>query len=186
MALEWLAGVMGEAYTPELEAAIEKELGKHFVPRASFNEINTKLKDANSQLGELESLKTAKATAEASVLDLQKQLKNKDLDVAIGAVLDSAHVVSRKAVLPLLDMSKVKLNDKGEVEGVTEQLEALKKTEPWIISQAGAANGRMRSQLPLSGASSTLPGGSSLTQEAASANADAFMNGLLRGDRENA
>lgn len=90
MALEWLKTILGDAYTPEIDAAVSQEIGKGFVAKADFNEKNTKVKELTAEVGQLrgtieardqqlEDLK--KSTGDNA--ELQKQIdtltqKNKD------------------------------------------------------------------------------------------------------------
>lgn len=43
--------------------------------------------------------------------------------------------------LKLADLSKVKLNDEGEVEGADELMEAMKKAKPYLFGEPSSSNG---------------------------------------------
>jgi hypothetical protein len=151
MALEWLKGVMGESHTPELETAIEKELGKHFVSRVDYNELNGKYRTANAKALDYDSVVKERDTARTD-LDTEKAARQKDkLESKIDGALTAAGARNPKAVAALLDLTKVKLNDKGDLEGLKEQLDPLKKSDPWAFQTSSST----KSQAPLGGSSSS-------------------------------
>ena len=54
MKLLWLKEIIGEAYTEEMDAAACQAIGKDFVARADFNAKNTRVKELEAQVGQLE------------------------------------------------------------------------------------------------------------------------------------
>ncbi|MDE6590589.1 MAG: phage scaffolding protein [Oscillospiraceae bacterium] len=57
--LEWLKTILGDAYTPEIDAAVSQEIGKGFVSRTDFNAKAAKITELEAQVGQLtESAKT--------------------------------------------------------------------------------------------------------------------------------
>ena len=44
--LEWLKNILGEDYTDEVDAKVSAEIGKNFVTKADFNQVNTAKKKA--------------------------------------------------------------------------------------------------------------------------------------------
>lgn len=54
MKLLWLKEIIGEAYTEEMDAAACQAIGKDFVARADFNVKNTRVKELEAQVGQLE------------------------------------------------------------------------------------------------------------------------------------
>lgn len=54
MKLLWLKEIIGEAYTEETDAAACQAIGKDFVARADFNAKNTRVKELEAQVGQLE------------------------------------------------------------------------------------------------------------------------------------
>ena len=57
--LEWLKTILGDAYTPEIDTAVSREIGKGFVSRADFNTKAAKVTQLEAQVGQLtESAKT--------------------------------------------------------------------------------------------------------------------------------
>lgn len=168
MALEWLGALLGDAATPEVEKAIEQEIGKYFVARKDFNDLNGKFKDANARASEVEVLKTAKEAAESKLTEAQQARQNLVKDHAIETALIRANAVNPKAVKALMDLDKVTLDDKGVVVGLQDQLDSLKKTEPWAFQS-------FTGQLPLSGSPENG------TTPATAGTPDDKINQLLRG-----
>ena len=71
--LEWLKNILGEAYTDEVDAKVSAEIGKNFVSKADFNQVNTAKKKAEDDVKardqQLEDLK--KSTGDAAALQEQ-------------------------------------------------------------------------------------------------------------------
>ena len=44
--LEWLKNILGEDYTDEVDAKVSAEIGKNFVTKADFNQVNIAKKKA--------------------------------------------------------------------------------------------------------------------------------------------
>ena len=54
MKLLWLKEIIGDAYTEDTDAAACQAIGKDFVARADFNAKNTRVKELEAQVGQLE------------------------------------------------------------------------------------------------------------------------------------
>ena len=67
--------------------------------------------------------------------NLNAQLSETKLNGALDNALNSANVRNTKAVRGLLNMDTIKLNDKGELEGVNDQLDSLKKTDSYLFDE---------------------------------------------------
>ena len=52
MALDFLKGILGDAYTEDIDARVSAEIGKAFVAKGDFDAKNTELKAAKAQLAE--------------------------------------------------------------------------------------------------------------------------------------
>ena len=57
------------------------------------------------------------------------------LNSAVDSELGKAKVRNTKAAKALLNMDEVKLNDKGEVEGLDNQISSLQKTDGYLFDQ---------------------------------------------------
>ena len=47
--LDWLKGILGDAYTDEVDQKVSAEIGKHFVAKTDFNTLNETKKDSRSR-----------------------------------------------------------------------------------------------------------------------------------------
>lgn len=53
MKLQWMKDILGDAYTDEMDAKVSEALGERFVARADFNEKNSKVKELETQVAQL-------------------------------------------------------------------------------------------------------------------------------------
>lgn len=145
-------GLTEEQATKVLEAHTTTINGK-YIPKERFDEVNTKVKqletsvserdkqldDLKKSTGDVEALKNQiqtlqndnKTKEEAYKVELSNLKKNNALDLA----LTGAKVKNSKAIKALLDDGKIKLKDDGTLEGLTEQLEAIKKSDAYLFEE---------------------------------------------------
>lgn len=145
-------GLTEEQATKVLEAHTTAINGK-YIPKERFDEVNTKkqqletsvserdkqLEDLKKSTGDVEALKTQiqtlqndnKTKEEAYKVELSNLKKNNALDLA----LTGAKVKNNKAIKALLDGEKIKLKDDGTLEGLSEQLEAIKKSDAYLFEE---------------------------------------------------
>lgn len=97
------------------------------------------MKSLKKQAGDNEELSNKYAELQSKYKDdtakLSEQLSETKLNGALDSVLNSAKVRNTKAVRGLLNMDNIKLNDKGEIEGVSDQLESLKKSDGYLFDE---------------------------------------------------
>lgn len=71
--LEWLKNILGDGYTDEVDAKVSAEIGKNFVSKADFNQVNAAKKKAEDDVKtrdqQLETLK--KSTGDTAALQEQ-------------------------------------------------------------------------------------------------------------------
>ena len=133
----------------EQVAKIHEDYGKNYVTKAQFNERAGELKHEKEErektakaLDDLKKQHESDADFQKQIAELQKAAKDREaeyakqveqmkLDSAIDKALTGAKVRNTKAARALLDMADAKLNDKGEVEGLSAKIEALKKSDGW-------------------------------------------------------
>ena len=131
--LEWLKTILGDHYTEDIDKQISAEIGKGFVARADFNSKNDELKTANDTIKELQ--EAAKKFDGQDVEGLKNQLSTLqtkyDTDIAavrkasaIDIALANSKAKSGKAAGKL---------DGDKLLGFDDQLEALKKSDPWLF-----------------------------------------------------
>lgn len=145
-------GLTEEQATKVLEAHTTAINGK-YIPKERFDEVNTKkqqletsvaerdrqLEDLKKSTGDVEALKTQiqnlqndnKTKEEAYKIELSNLKKTNALDLA----LTGAKVKNNKAIKALLDSDKIKLKDDGTLEGLADQLEAIKKTDAYLFEE---------------------------------------------------
>ena len=133
----------------------QKSIDGNYIPKATFEAERQKVKDANAiiaerdkQITELGSFKgtaeelqkkvdelttannTAKTEYEAK---LTKMAQENSLKLAIA---DKVHNV--EDILPKLDVTKITFKDGAVVAGLVEQMEALKKSNPYYFKEDNA------------------------------------------------
>lgn len=118
-----------------------------YVPKNRFDEVNEAKKNAESLVKErdsqIERLKAATAnneTLKAQIIELQEnnkkaveakdaEIKKIKLDNAVNTALIGAGAKNVKAVLPFIELENVDFDENGNIKGLTEQIDDLKKAE---------------------------------------------------------
>jgi len=131
-----------EELAAKVESASAEEL-KGFIPKGRFDEVNNDLKTVKESVSErdkqIEELKKSSGDSEAlkkQIEEIQAANKKKDeehaaeirnlkINAAIDTALTEAKAKNLKAAKALLDMDKIKLDDKGEISGLSEQIKSL-------------------------------------------------------------
>lgn len=147
--LDWLKTILGDAYTEDIDAKVSAEIGKNFVSKVDFNQVNTAKKKAEDDVKardqQLEDLKKSTGDVDAlkrQITDLQTQnaadkqaheaeLARIRLDNAVEAALATAgakNVTAAKALLADF-LKDAKVADDGTVKGLTAEIETLAKAE---------------------------------------------------------
>lgn len=142
---------ISEQLAVKAEAASQEEL-KGFVPKTRFNEVNDEKKkleqDVRDRDSQLETLKNSTGNVEEmkkQIADLQKankdaadlhaaEIKQLKIDAAVDAALTSAKAKNTTAVKALLkDLDKAELAEDGTIKGLSEQIEALQKSDEYLF-----------------------------------------------------
>lgn len=133
----------------------QKSIDGNYIPKATFEAERQKVKDANAIIAErdkqitelgsfkgtaeelqkkVEELTTANNTAKAEYeAKLTKMAQENSLKLAIA---DKVHNV--EDILPKLDVTKITFKDGAVVAGLVEQMEALKKSNPYYFKEDNA------------------------------------------------
>lgn len=137
--------------TEEQAKKVMDSLDGNYVTKARFNEVNKEnsalkksVSDRDKQLEDLKKSSGDNATLQQQIADLQKQnaeqqkahdeeLAKLKLDNAVELALSGANARNGKAVMAMLDMSKVKIGEDGKLSGFDEQIEALKKSDAYMF-----------------------------------------------------
>lgn len=155
---EILTQLFGEAVTDENFAKFKEELGKRFVAKADYNAKLKEIEGLNGQIAQRdEQLKTLQDNA-GSNKELQDQLKqlqedNKaaekafqerlaevKLNAAIDNALVKANALDAELVKVKLDKGSIVLKEDGGLEGLSEQLDAVKKDFGFLFKSENAVH----------------------------------------------
>lgn len=137
----------------QFEEELNKLLPETWKPANIYNELNEKYKLLETQKGEAdkllkeateaknasddfkakyeELLKTQKADKEKYEADLLANRKSYAIDLALA----KAGARNNKAVKALLDDTKISVDDKGDLIGLNEQLDAVKKDNDYLFEK---------------------------------------------------
>lgn len=161
--MEFLKGIISdELYTQLSEALKDKKevklgnlAGGEYVGKGKFDAqateitgLKTQLKDANKQIEDfkgmdIEGIKKAaddwKVKAEKAESDAQKQISELQFNHSLEAELSKAGARNPKTIKALLDMDKLK-NADGNIIGLKEQLDNLKKDESYLFNESNSNN----------------------------------------------
>ena len=147
--MEWLKNILGDGYTDEVDAKVSAEIGKNFVSKADFNQVNAAKKKAEDDVKtrdqQLETLKKSTgdtAALQEQITTLQTQnaeakktyeaeLARVRLDGAVEAALTAAGAKNNTAVKALLAdfLKDAKLDDSGAVKGLAAEIDTLAKAD---------------------------------------------------------
>lgn len=151
--MEWLKELLknaGVENVEEVEKNIAKELPKYFKPANVFNEVNEKLKNANSEIETLKATQTSIQTEyenykKGSISQANYEAKKKEiednskaeiekvrLESKIDLAINNAKARNVKSVKANLDLSKIKL-DGDKLLGFEDQIEALKESDAYLF-----------------------------------------------------
>ena len=135
----------------EFESELNKSLAHDWTPKSVFNELNEKHKLADSQLKEvqtqLETLKTKAGLSDEykaqidqltadhakAKSDFDKQIADMKFDYALTSALSGAKARDAKLVQAVLDRTKLSLKDDGSIDGLDEQLKAVKESHSYLF-----------------------------------------------------
>ena len=149
---EYLKETLGDAYTDDIDKEVGKQLGADYVPKHTYAEQSTKLKNAETQNAEASKQLDELKKAAGNNADLQKQIETfrtentqlkesheKELqgirfDHALSSALTASGAKNARAVKGFLDMEKLSL-DGENIIGLAEQLDAAKKDAPYLFEE---------------------------------------------------
>ena len=124
--------------------------------QSQIAERDKDLKTLKKQAGDNEELtnqyKSLQSKYKQDTENLSKELQQTKLNGAVDSALSKAKVRNSRAAKALLNMDEVKLNDKGEVEGLDDQISSLQKTDGYLFDQ-----GSKEPYQPQGGGSKTDP-----------------------------
>lgn len=119
---DFLKKILGEVYDGEVQEKIDEELGKLISPSEEPEEINRE----EELLKEIEQLKS---THSNEILKIK-------IDGKVDALLEKYGAKNYKAVSSLLDYDKISVDETGDVQGVSEQLDVLKQSDGFLFADS--------------------------------------------------
>lgn len=137
--------------TDEQVAKISEDYGKNYVSKSQFNEKNEALKNAEKEKGELskqieglkktndsnaelkKQIEAMQATAKTMETEHAAQLAQMKLDAAVERSLTAAKAKNTKAARALLDLKDAKLDEKGEVIGLSDKIKELQESDAYLF-----------------------------------------------------
>lgn len=140
--------------TEEQATAIIEDYGKNYVTKSQFNEKNEKYKQlkseietTRSEINKLTESETANETLKAQIKELQdkaaerdtqyaQQIKDMQVDNGINTAILQCGVKNPKILTSLLNKQAIELKEDGTITGLTEQIEALKESDPYLFVEA--------------------------------------------------
>ena len=134
------------------EEQLDKIMALHGTSLADY-QLKSEFKDAvkaevDKQTGEIKKqfegvdIKTLQEQA-AKAESLEKDLATTKMNYTLENRLIKEGAVNAKAVRALLDSSAITMED-GKINGLDEQITALKESEPWAFGQTSAASSGAR------------------------------------------
>lgn len=139
MKLTWMKDIVGDAYTEEMDAAACQAIGKNFVSRADFNAKSQALQEKETELAALRASAQATQGLQAELDSLKAQYAKDTCEWKLGRQVDKALMDAKARNLELarkaLDLSKVTVAEDGSLSGLSEQLEALKKSDGYLFAE---------------------------------------------------
>lgn len=138
--------------TEDQAKKVMDSLDGNFVTKARFNEVNEENKtlkqsvaDRDKQLEDLKKSSGDNAELKKQIETLQQQnadqkkahdaeMAQLKLDNAIDAALTAAGAKNIKAVRAMIDTSKMKLGEDGTVEGLSDAIKAVQKSDYYMFN----------------------------------------------------
>ncbi|WP_222710152.1 phage scaffolding protein [Lactobacillus apis] len=107
--------------------------------QSQIAERDKDLKSLKKQAGDNEELtnqfKDLQSKYKQDTENLSKELQQTKLNSAVDSALGKAKVRNTKAAKALLNMDDIQLNDKGELEGLDNQINSLQKSDGYLFDQ---------------------------------------------------
>ena len=107
--------------------------------QSQIAERDKDLKSLKKQAGDNEELtnqfKDLQSKYKQDTENLSKELQQTKLNSAVDSALGKAKVRNTKAAKALLNMDDIQLNDKGELEGLDNQISSLQKSDGYLFDQ---------------------------------------------------
>lgn len=150
--------ILGDELYDQVKAKLgENKIGiindGSYLPKEKFDSVNEDLKEIKKQLSErdqqlkdleakaggneelLKQISELKAKNEATISDYETKIKEKEFNYALEAALTKSKAKNVKALKALLDLEGVKLDEKGQVIGLDDQIKNLKTSDAYLFQE---------------------------------------------------
>ena len=163
MAHDFLKGILGDDLYGQLDSVLKEHpeidivnaRDGSYIPKGKFDEertnvknlrtqladVQTKLNEAQSSLTGMDALKTQLAQFTQDLASKDAQIRKMGLEHSISDAIREAKPRNIKVIMSMLDMDKIKQSDDGKLEGISDQLDALKKSDPYLFDEAKPSKG---------------------------------------------
>ena len=159
--LDWLKPILGDNYTEEIDKQVSQHVGKNFVSKTDFNNLNETKKAQDSQITEMttaiEGLKANGADVEnlnKQIEDLQKQVTDtqtaadeKIADMAFNGLITESILSQKgrneKIIRTLLDVKTLKAS-KNQQADILAAVTAVKESESYLFESEEQSGTGMR------------------------------------------
>lgn len=148
--MDWIKEILKKAGIEETKVdgvinEISKELPKYFIPKDKYNEVaeakkqlETDIKERDKQLKDLaekakgndeleNKIKELQEANKKAVADYEAKIRNMALDNAIKLALKEHKAKYDDLLIGKFDKEKLKIKEDGSVDGLEEQIKALKE-----------------------------------------------------------
>lgn len=152
--LEWLKTILGDAYTDEIDQAVTQELGKGYAPKQDLDEKDRKVKELETQVGQLEESAKghSKQLEELKTLSGDKEALEKKIgELEEQAKTDKAAYEKELARVKLLSAVDAELTAAGSRNNV-----AVRAVLADFLATAKLVDGKVTGKVD--GAEATLAG----------------------------
>lgn len=119
--------------------------------KAQIAELNTKLTEMQSSAAGAEELRQQLADAQRNLAAREAEMQRQSLSYRVKDLVREAKAKNADLVLRSIDMSKIS-EDNGNILGLADQLEALKKSDSYLFENAAAPAGGVDPQQAPDGA----------------------------------
>lgn len=96
--------------------------------------LQTQLDSAKAQAQNAEALQAKLDEAQQTIADTNAKAQKALVDAEIKIVLSTSGARNSETVAKLLDRDKIKINEDGKVEGLEDQVQALKQSEAYLFN----------------------------------------------------
>lgn len=134
------------------EVLINKKADSEFIPSGRFKDVvtqrdgfKTQVDNLNSQLEELQK----NSNSDSDKQRLQEMIDNNDKllkqleesNITNEIIVAANDAISPKDLIPFINKDKIKINSKGVVTGVEEEVDRLREEKPYLFNKKEASRG---------------------------------------------